>query len=56
LAQIAQQPSLASVHNRIAAEVIQQIAEPFTDLTLKAGFLAAPPIAAVLSQLPADLW
>lgn len=56
LAQIAQQPSLAAVHNRIAAEVIQQIAEPFTDQTLKSGFLAASPVAAVLNQLPADLW
>lgn len=54
LAQIAQQPSLASVHNRIAAEVIQQIAEPFTDESLKARFLGAEPVTAVLAQLPQD--
>ncbi len=54
LARIAQQPNLASVHNRIAAEVIQQIAEPFTDEALKAGFLGAEPVAAVLNQLPRD--
>jgi tetratricopeptide (TPR) repeat protein len=51
LAQIAQQPNLASVHNRISAEVIQQIAEPFMDETLKAGFLGAEPITAVFNQL-----
>lgn len=55
LAQIAQQPNLAAVHNRIAAEVIQQIAEPFTDEALKAGFLGAEPVTAVLNQLPHDL-
>ncbi len=54
LAQIAQQPNLAIVHNRIAAEVIQQIAEPFTDESLKAEFLGAEPITAVLNQLPKD--
>ncbi|GJM42204.1 MAG: hypothetical protein DHS20C20_24860 [Ardenticatenaceae bacterium] len=54
LAQIAQQPNLAAVHNRIAAEVIQQIAEPFVDETLKAGFLEAEPVTAVLNQLPKD--
>mgnify|MGYP002624724736 CR=1 FL=1 len=54
LAQIAQQPNLAAVHNRIAAEVIQQIAEPFTDESLKAGFLGAEPVTAVLNQLPSD--
>jgi tetratricopeptide (TPR) repeat protein len=52
LAQIAQQPNLATVHNRIAAEVIQQMAEPFMDDTLKAGFLEAGPVTAVLDQLP----
>jgi hypothetical protein len=54
LAQIAQQPNLAAVHNRIAAEVIQQIAEPFTDASLKAGFLEAGPVTAVLNQLPKE--
>lgn len=54
LAQIAQQLNLAAVHNRIAAEVIQQIAEPFTDEALKEGFLSAEPVTAVLNQLPRD--
>ncbi|WP_420627354.1 tetratricopeptide repeat protein [Candidatus Leptofilum sp.] len=54
LAQIAANNSLASVHNRIAAEVILQIAEPFTDEVLKAKFLAAPPVTAVLNQLPPE--
>jgi tetratricopeptide (TPR) repeat protein len=54
LSQIAQQPNLAAVHNRIAAEVIQQIAEPFTDEALKAEFLGAEPVTAVLNQLPRD--
>jgi hypothetical protein len=54
LAQIAQQPNLASVHNRIAAEVIQQIAEPFTDESLKTGFLGAEPVTAILNQLPKE--
>ena len=54
LAQIAAQPSLATVHYRIAAEVIQQVAEPFTDETLKAQFLGAEPVTAVLNQLPKE--
>ena len=54
LAQIAKLPSLAAVHNRIAAEVIQQIVEPFTDEALKAHFLEAAPVTAVLSQLSSD--
>ncbi|WP_420645337.1 tetratricopeptide repeat protein [Candidatus Leptofilum sp.] len=54
LARIAQVPTLANVHNRIAAEVIQQIAEPFTDEALKAQFLQAPAVTAVLNQLPRE--
>ena len=54
LAELAKLPSLANVHNRIAAEVIQQIVEPFTDEALKAGFLGAQPITAVLNQLPKE--
>ena len=52
LAEIAKQPNLAAVHYRIAAEVIQQIAEPFTDEALKSGFLEAELVTAVLSHLP----
>jgi tetratricopeptide (TPR) repeat protein len=54
LAQISQQPRLAMVHNRIAAEVIQQIAEPFTDEALKAQFLGAPSVTAVFNRLPQE--
>ena len=54
LAQIATLPNLAAVHNRIAAEVIQQIAEPFTDEQLRAEFLGAEPITAVLNQLSTE--
>lgn len=51
LAQIAELPNLATVHIRIAAEVIYQIAEPFTDEALKTGFLTAVPVTAVLNKL-----
>lgn len=54
LAQIARQPNLAAVHNRIAAEVIQQIVEPFTDVALKETFLSSPAVTAVFHQLPKD--
>lgn len=54
LAQIAPQSTLATVHNRIAAEVIQQIVEPFTDEVLKAQFLEAPAVTAVFNQLPKE--
>ena len=54
LATIARQPNLAAVHNRIAAEVIQQIVEPFTDQALKETFLSSPAVTAVLSQLPKE--
>lgn len=41
---------LREVHWRIAAEIIQQIAHPIQDLSLKQKFLNAPPIARVLAQ------
>lgn len=54
LARIAPLPTLANVHHRISAEVIQQIAEPFTDTNeaLKGQFLEAPMVTAVFAQLP----
>lgn len=52
LARISKLPNLASVHNRIAAEVIHQIVEPFGDDPLRETFLNAAPVAAVLTQLP----
>lgn len=50
LAEIADNISLAAVHNRIAHEVIQQIAEPITDKDLRQTFLSAPPIKAILEK------
>ncbi len=51
LAQNAALPELASVHFRIAAEVIQQIAYPIANERLRQKFLTAPPVQAVLSQV-----
>lgn len=51
LAEISDSPGLALVHWRIAAEIIQQIAHPIQDETLKQMFLQAPPIARVLAQV-----
>ncbi|MCP4427849.1 MAG: hypothetical protein GY803_25480 [Chloroflexi bacterium] len=48
LAEIAANPDLAQVHYRIAAEVIQQIADPIADEALRQKFLAAPPVRDVL--------
>ncbi len=39
---------IAAVHRTIAAEFIRQTAEPIQDPRLKAGFLQAPPVLAVL--------
>jgi tetratricopeptide (TPR) repeat protein len=39
---------VAAVHRTIAAEFIRQTAEPIQDPRLKAGFLHAPPVLAVL--------
>ena len=51
LAEINTSPGLAMAHWRIAAEIIQQIAHPIQDQTLKQTFLQAPPIAKVLAQV-----
>jgi tetratricopeptide (TPR) repeat protein len=48
LAQISTNAALKDVHNRIAAEVIQQIAFPIQDETLRQGFLDAPAVRAIL--------
>jgi tetratricopeptide (TPR) repeat protein len=50
LAEIAASPALVDVHYRIAAEVIQQIAEPITDEAIKEKFLQAPIIANILAK------
>lgn len=49
LAQAVQNPSMAAVHNHIAAEVIQQIADPIEDEALRQKFLCAPVVQAVLN-------
>lgn len=48
LGEIAMTPYLARVHNRIASEIIQQIAEPIQKPELRQIFLNAPPVRAVL--------
>ncbi|MCP5100869.1 MAG: tetratricopeptide repeat protein [Chloroflexi bacterium] len=51
LALLEENPELAQTHNRIAAEVIEQIVYPFEDDFLRTKFLNAAPIRAVLDQL-----
>jgi len=51
LASIAPTPELAAVHQRMAAEMIEQIAYPIEDEGLRRKFLRARPIQAVLSQV-----
>lgn len=50
LSRISANPALKDVHNRIAAEVIQQIAFPIGDEELKQKFLHAPAVRDVLSK------
>jgi tetratricopeptide (TPR) repeat protein len=56
LAQITSNPELASVHNRIAAEIIQQIARPIKDEALRNTFLSAEPVQDVLTSLTDGGW
>ena len=51
LAEVAANRELAAVHRRIAAEVIQQIAFPIEDETVRQKFLSAPDVQAVLAQI-----
>jgi tetratricopeptide (TPR) repeat protein len=50
LAEMSPNPGLAAVHNRIAAEVIQQIADPIEDESLRNRFLNAPLVQKVLTH------
>jgi hypothetical protein len=50
LSRISNNPALKDVHNRIAAEVIQQIAFPIEDENLKQTFLNAPAVRDVLRK------
>jgi tetratricopeptide (TPR) repeat protein len=56
LAQITSNPELASVHNRIAAEIIQQIAQPIEDESLRNSFLNAESVQAVVASLADGGW
>jgi len=51
LANISPTPELASVHQRMAAEMIEQIVYPIEDEDLRQKFLQAEPIQEVLSQV-----
>lgn len=50
LAEASPIPGLGAVHLRIAAEIIQQIAQPIKDEALKQKFLSSSPVASVLSK------
>jgi tetratricopeptide (TPR) repeat protein len=54
LARVTTNPQLAGVHNRIAAEIIQQIAYPIADKTLRDHFLQAAPVASILNPFVFD--
>lgn len=49
MAQTTGNARLAQTHNRIAIEIIQQIADPIQDETIKEAFLSALPIQTVLN-------
>jgi hypothetical protein len=51
LAGLSPTPELATIHQRMAAEMIEQVAYPIEDEALRDKFLAAAPIQAVLSQV-----
>lgn len=51
LARIAPSDDLANVHNRIASEIIQQIAHPIDDEALREKFLKAEPVKNVFNRL-----
>jgi len=56
LAQIASNPELASVHNRIAAEIIHQIAQPIEDEVLRGKFLSTGPVKEVITNVTSGNW
>jgi tetratricopeptide (TPR) repeat protein len=51
LGQIAPSAELARVHNRIAMEIIEQIADPIEDASLRQKFMGAPPVQEVRDRL-----
>lgn len=50
LAEVSTITGLGAVHRRIAAEIIQQIAQPIKEEALQQKFLAAAPVATVLAH------
>jgi tetratricopeptide (TPR) repeat protein len=48
MSHVVDDPAIARVHAQIAADFIRQTAEPLQDFRLKAGFVQAAPVAAVL--------
>jgi tetratricopeptide (TPR) repeat protein len=48
MSQVVDNPAIAGVHAQIAAEFVRQTAEPLQDAALKAKFLNAAPVKAVL--------
>ena len=51
LANIAPTPELAAIHQRMAAEMIEQILYPIEDEGLRRKFVKARPVQAVLSKV-----
>jgi tetratricopeptide (TPR) repeat protein len=54
LAQVVPDAAIAAVHRTIAADFIQQAVYPLTDDKIKAQFLAAEPVAAILQSAGID--
>ena len=56
LAEVAPNQELSSVHDRIAGEIIEQIARPIEDAVLREKFLSAAPVRDVLERLTPGNW
>jgi hypothetical protein len=54
MSHIVDDEAIASVHAQIAADFIQQTAEPLQDLQLKSSFINAAPVTAVLTAAGID--
>lgn len=54
MSHVIENPAIANVHRTIAAEFIRQTAEPLQDPKLKASFLHAAPVIAVLNAANID--
>jgi hypothetical protein len=54
MAHVVEDANIAAVHLNIAADFIRQTAEPLPDPQLKACFVYAPPVLAVLQEAGID--